>query len=76
MWDGVLIMAKPLSALSRHTGWQFVYGLLYEFSVTGYCLKSDIGCIDAPTSLAGGSVCVDEYRTLRWVAECGIARGD
>ncbi|MFV0662744.1 hypothetical protein [Denitromonas sp.] len=67
-------MAKRLAILSRHTGWQNVYGLRRDFAGNGYRVQSEVGCIDAPTSIAGGPVAIEEYSALRWAAERGINR--
>ncbi len=66
-------MKRPVSFLSRHTGWQLVYGLRPDFG-GGYRRQSEVGCIDAPTSIAGGAVQVDDYHTLRWAWERGVLR--
>jgi len=67
-------MAKPTRMFSRHTGFQDAFGIRRDFDPRGYCEQATLGCIDAPTYMAGGSVHVDVYRTMIWAAERGIAR--
>ena len=42
--------------LSRHTGWQLVYGLRLDQYANGDHFQSELGCLDAPTAMAAGSV--------------------
>lgn len=68
-------MAKALHLYSRHTGHQFIWGLREEFGGPGgYEDQSCLGCLDAPTCIAGGAVQVDEYSTLRFASERGVMR--
>jgi len=68
-------MAKPLRIYSRHTGHQLVWELREEFGgQLGYEDQSWLGCLDAPTCIAGGAVQVDEYSALRFASERGVMR--
>lgn len=68
--------AKRLHCLSRHTGWQLVYGLRPEFCGQDFRNQHDLGCLDAPTSIAGGALQVDDYTNLRYASERGVLRED
>ena len=62
---------------SRNTGWQFVYGLRSDMFGLGYESQYTIGCLDAPTSMAGGSVeGVTDYRAsgIRFISETPFFR--
>ena len=58
----------------RFTGWQLCYGLRKDVWDTGHAFQRDLGCLDAPTSIAGGAVKVETTEGHRWVQESFVPR--
>lgn len=59
----------------RYTGWQLCYGLRKDvYGDNGYAFQRDVGCLDAPTSIAGGAVKVETTECHRWVQESFVPR--
>jgi len=68
---------NPLYSPRRLTGWQCVYGLRLDLYRHGYKLQYELGCLDAPTSLPGGSIIdVEETSTDRWAHESNSLRDE
>lgn len=58
----------------RFTGWQLVYGLRSEIYRQGFENQRDLGCLDAPTSLPGGALRVEQSPSNRFIHETGVLR--
>lgn len=73
-------MSRQRHYLKRHTGWGLVYGLRPEFEKptlrgSGAARMSDLGCLDAPMSIAGGAVEVIRCAVIDFVEESTVLRG-
>lgn len=77
---GDLTDGRAVKALVRHTGWEFAYGLnpdVFPGQLIGnatYRPQSELGCIDAPESLPGGAVVVEDFQRWRDVHERLVMR--
>lgn len=58
----------------RFTGWQLVCGLRRDAYPCGHAIQYELGCLDAPTSLPGGSVQVEIGTSNRWAFENTVLR--
>ncbi|RIX47477.1 MAG: hypothetical protein D3M94_07330 [Rhodocyclales bacterium GT-UBC] len=70
-------MPLKLYPSSRHTGWQVVFGLRTDMYGLGYESQSELGCLDATTSMPAGSVVgVTDFpiSNVRFVSERTILR--
>ena len=66
---------KPTTYTRRFTGWQLVYGLRCDIYPQGQASQYEIGCLDAPTSLPGGTRRIEQYADGdRWVFENTVLR--